>query len=507
MAPRPLARVPRPLHRPGEACANPVITRSAAGCRSVRTNVNILHVIAYRSVPNEKGRPVITSRISRRRALAGIAATFTLLPPFALFGPGATASARTRWSRSFYWGVAMSGYQSEGDAPDSNWSRYVARNEGNGEVDPYRDSVDFRHRYPEDLQRAADLGVNTFRFSVEWARVQPRPDEWDDAELAYYDDLLRRVELAGMTPMISLAHFVYPGWVLDQGGWTNRKTVDDWLAFSREIVRRYRDRGVLWVTFNEPIVFINHELTIGAINPAQFFTVADNLVAAHRLAYDALHEIDAGAQITSNAAFISGFNGLTDLFFVDRVKDKLDFVGLNYYYGFSLDNFSAIYGATGEFWRIEPQPEGIYYALRFYARRFPGLPLYIVENGMPTDNGRARDDGYTRSDHLNDSIYWVQRAKADGMNVIGYNYWSLADNYEWGSYRSRFGLYTVDVLTDPALTRRPTDAVPIYRQTVARGGVPDGYRLAKRPGSCSLVDPLSSCADPAKVDGPLAQLR
>jgi beta-glucosidase len=93
-------------------------------------------------------------------------------------------------------------------------------------------------------------------------------------------------------------------------------------------------------------------------------------------------------------------------------------------------------------------------------------------------------------------VFWLQRAKADGMNVIGYNYWSLTDNYEWGSYAPRFGLYTVDVRTDPSLTRRPTDAVGTYNQLIAAGGVPPGYRPVRAPSLCVLVDPPASCLSP-----------
>ena len=92
-----------------------------------------------------------------------------------------------------------------------------------------------------------------------------------------------------------------------------------------------------------------------------------------------------------------------------------------------------------------------------------------------------------------------RRYVADGIDVIGYNYWSLTDNYEWGSYTPRFGLYTVDVLTDPTLTRHPTDAVPAYRDITAADGVPADYRPTRNPGFCSLVDFLSSCLDPVTV--------
>src|ERR1700757_3800890 len=84
----------------------------------------------------------------------------------------------------FLWGVASSGYQSEGSAPDSNWSRRVAAGRT---VDPYRDSVDFLHRYPEDIRLAAELGVRVYRIGIEWARLQPEPDRWDADAFAFYD--------------------------------------------------------------------------------------------------------------------------------------------------------------------------------------------------------------------------------------------------------------------------------------------------------------------------------
>lgn len=407
------------------------------------------------------------------------------------------------WSRAFYWGVATAGYQSEGSAPDSNWSRYVATT---GKVDPYRNATDFRHRYPEDIQLAADMGVNTFRFSVEWARVEPQPGVWDEQELAYYDDVVKHIREAGMTPMITLNHWVYPGWVTDRGGFADARTVDDFVDFASKVVPRYRDLGVLWVTFNEPVVFLTQELRIGAVKVLQIPAWRAGVVRAHRRTYDLIHRLDPTAKVTSNQAFYAGFNGVTDLAVMDQIKDKVDFIGLDYYYGVSLDNLTSINAISGKLWKVKLQPEGIYHALRYYANRYPNLPLYIVENGMPTDNGQPRADGYTREAALRDSIFWVQRAKADGINVIGYNYWSITDNYEWGSYRPRFGLYTVDARTAPSLARRATAAVPVYRDIIANGGVPDGYRLVQGPATCSLVDPLLSCLAPADPNGPIARL-
>ncbi|NKT43155.1 family 1 glycosylhydrolase [Rhodococcus hoagii] len=390
----------------------------------------------------------------------------------------------------FLWGVATSGFQSEGSSPDSNWARYSASGRTH---DAIGDAVDFRHRYAEDIDNAAALGVDVFRFGIEWARVQPAPGQWNEAEFAYYDDVVRHIRSHGMTPMITLDHWVYPGWVADRGGWADPRTVDDWLLNAERVVDRYKDAGAIWITFNEPTTYAQRELTFGGISLLDVHRMFDGMTRAHRAIYDRIHQLDPSARVGSNLAFIPAVFGMLDTLFVDRVTDKLDFLGIDYYYGVSLDNVSAIAAATDRFYDVDPQPDGIYHALMAYHRKLPDMPLYVVENGMPTDNAQARPDGYTRSDHLRDHIYWIERAREDGADVIGYNYWSITDNYEWGSYRPRFGLYTVDALTDPALTRRPTDAVATYRDLVAAGGVAPDYRPVKAAAFCSLVDPPRSC--------------
>ncbi|MGW4335683.1 glycoside hydrolase family 1 protein [Rhodococcus koreensis] len=392
----------------------------------------------------------------------------------------------------FLWGVATSGFQSEGSSPDSNWRRY---SDSGRTHDAIGTSVDFRHRYAEDITSAADLGVDVFRFGVEWARLQPAPGVWDETELRYYDDVVREITGRGMTPMITLDHWVYPGWVADRGGWANPEIVDDWLANAQKVVERYAGMGALWITINEPTVYVQKELSFGGIGPDRAPQMLDRLVDVHRRAYDLIHEIDPGARVSSNLAYIPAAMDALDATFVDRVRDKLDFLGVDYYYGLSLDNLTVVNAVTDAFYDVNPQPDGIYHALMQYTRTFPGLPLYVVENGMPTDDGKPRPDGYTRSDHLRDHLYWMERARADGAPVIGYNYWSITDNYEWGTFRPRFGLFTVDALTDPTLTRRPTDAVATYRDVVANG-LPPGYEPRRRAGICSLVDPPLSCTNP-----------
>ncbi len=435
------------------------------------------------------------------------------------------------WDRSFYWGTATAGYQVEGDAPDSNWRRYVDRTAdhpvapgaapGDLPVDPYKQAGDFRHRYREDIANAHAMGVNTFRFGLEWARVMPEPGVWDEKELAYYDDVVATLLANGMTPMITLMHWVYPGWIADRGGFLNN--VPAFEDFAKAITKRYAGQGVLWVSVNEPLAFGAMEVRTGAIKPDQFGTFFDRVADAHRAVYRAAHDADPKAKVTTNEAYISpevvaqflqadpmglhrmGLDWVVRDSFVDRVKDTLDYVGFDYYTGTAKDNPAAAPGMAAG-WHIKLQAEDIYYVARHYAQRYPGLPIYVVENGMVTDNAKPRTDGVTRSQYLSDTVFWLQRAKADGIPIIGYNYWSLVDNYEWGSYRPRFGLYSVDALGDPALRRVPTDAVQTYTQITRDGGTPPGYRPVLPAAHCSTTVGQDSCA-PLDTNGPLAKLK
>jgi beta-glucosidase len=403
--------------------------------------------------------------------------------------PASAAETVAPLPEDFLWGVSSSGFQSEGSNPDSNWLRYSENKEAVG------DAVDFRHRYAEDIALAAEMGVEVYRFGIEWARVEPAPGEWDAAELAYYDDVVQEVLDAGMKPMITLNHWVHPGWVADQGGWKSDATVEDFTAYAERIVERYADSGAMWVTFNEPTLYVFHEIDNGAATWFDAPWIFDRLAKAHNAAYDLIHAANPAAMVTSNLAFIPLTPWLFDAAFIDKIKSRLDFVGIDYYLGLSLDNLTAARAITGEL--ADAQPDGIYYALRYYANKFPDLPLYIVENGMATHDNAERPDGLSRTEFIEDHVYWIQRAREDGIDVIGYNYWSLTDNYEWGSYTPRFGLYTVDVLTDPSLARVPTDGVAAYTGVIANGGVAADYDPVVRASICSLIDPPLSCLVPA----------
>ncbi|WP_067812993.1 family 1 glycosylhydrolase [Nocardia inohanensis] len=429
----------------------------------------------------------------RRAGIAAVALGLAMLsaPPATAAPPGETPVGAL--PGGFLWGVSGSGFQSEGTSPDSNWSRYAASGKTR---DPIGTSVDFLHRYREDITRARELGAGVFRMSVEWARLEPAPGQQDPAAWAFYDEVIDAVRAAGMRPMITLDHWVYPGWAFEQGGWRRAEMSADWLANARRVVDRYARFDPLWITINEPSAYAFQEMQVGGLGPAELPAAMDRWVSVHREIYDYIHTVRPDALVSSNVAYFPVAESAVDTTFLDRIADKLDFLGLDYYYSMSPADLSYA-NVFSEPWRASAAPDGLYYALRHYAETYPRLPLYVVENGMPTENGATRPDGYQRTDHLADSVYWVQRAVHDGMNVIGYNYWSLTDNYEWGSYTPRFGLYTVDVKNDPSLARVPTPAVDAYRRVIAQGGVPGEYRPVHPATRCSLVDAPASCLRPA----------
>ena len=377
----------------------------------------------------------------------------------------------------FIWGVSSSAFQSEGGVLDSDWSRHNATDKTQ---DRYGTSVDFRHRYRQDIALAHDLGLNTYRIGINWARVEPRPGQIDPVEMAYYDDVIRVLKQAGIAPLITLDHFDYPGWVTDQGGWTNPKTTKDFVNYAGLIAKRYHQDVHLWITFNEAFADMSIQKSLHKLNGKQADQVRDNIVAAHRRTYDVIHQLDPHAIVTSNIAWLGDrfgsrtMNGISDRAFLDRVADKCDVIAIDYYGADLIKGVKAL--AAKANWLWPPEPAGLYRALKIIQAKYPDKPILIAETGMSTENGLPRADGEKREEVLRDSVYWTQRARADGVNVIGYMVWSLTDNFEWGTYAPRFGLYTVNVLKDPTLQRIPTAAAAAYKDIIRNNGVGPGYR-------------------------------
>ncbi|MDB4986753.1 MAG: bglA 1 [Myxococcaceae bacterium] len=389
--------------------------------------------------------------------------------------------------RSFMWGVASSAFQSEGAPPASNWTRYIEQDQANPPSDPSKTlarvgtSVDFRHKYPQDIALAAALGVNTYRIGIEWARVEPQPGQFDEGELAYYEDVIALLVQNNIAPLITLDHWTVPGWVDEQGGWKNSATIESFLRYADTIVRRFGDRTTYWLTFNEAVFNTAQETRLRHLWPHEALAMNENLITAHQRVYHMIHELDLDAKVSSNVYWVGSrypinlLQPLTDLAFLKRIEHEIDYIALDYYQDLD-DPLEAVHAVDGEPWKVPITPSGIRHALDSLAASFPGRPILIAENGMPTEDGAKRADCKTRSRVLMDTVYWAQRAAQENpaIDLIGYLYWSLTDNYEWGSYKPRFGLYSVDVVNDPELIRHATDTVDVY-SSIIHNGLPQDY--------------------------------
>ena len=199
--------------------------------------------------------------------------------------PQAKNGKPLKFPDGFLWGTATSPTQIEGHI-DNEWTDFIARDGGNCRV-----ACDNYHRYAEDIEWMSKLGVNSYRFGIEWSRLQSAPfAPLNQAELARYVDLLDRLHAAGIMPMVVLHHFSNPPWINAAGGWTNSRTIPAFVDYVGKLVAALKDRVHLWNTFNEPDTYACLAYVMGGYPPqrkwklGQFRRVIDHMARAHEQA-------------------------------------------------------------------------------------------------------------------------------------------------------------------------------------------------------------------------------
>lgn len=431
-------------------------------------------------------------------------------------------SPLTRLPSDFLWGVATAGYQWEGGDAAANWSAWEAaghvRERSGRAADGWR-------RYKEDLALAEKMGLNAFRFSIEWSRLEPTPGRFDPEAVAHYRDLLAECRARGLTPIVTLVHYTYPAWVdrlgpADAKGWESKAAIAPYERYVRFVAKTFGPDIRYYLTFNEPTVMAEAGYLVGfwppgKRSPAAFINAGRTLIAAHGRAYDAIHELDPDALVSFNnyaAAYQLAIDPKDDSvpapgddwflkafanMLVPKRDDgrdakalKLDFVAVDYYKRLSIPG--QIIPPSPSVWHV--YPEGFSEVLERYHRAF-GLPILVAENGLATDNGKPRADGWTRERYLVEHVAQLQKARAAGIPVFGYTYWTLTDNWEWGSFDDRFGLYRVECRSGD-YTRHPTPAASVYKTIAENGGVTP--ELLERYGTL----PTPRAASPAPHGAP-----
>ncbi|GMA23598.1 beta-glucosidase [Luteimicrobium album] len=346
----------------------------------------------------------------------------------------------------FLWGAATAAHQVEGNNLNTDW--WVREHApGTDLAEASGDAADSYHRYPEDIALLAELGFGSYRFSIEWARIEPEEGVFSAAELLHYRAMVETCLAYGLEPVVTLHHFTHPRWFVDAGGWHSPRAVD---LFTRYVEHALPVLGddVRWVcTINEPnILSMTYRGTRGAelaaaTLPAPDPQVSEALVAAHRAARLVLAaETDAatGWSVATQAFQpLPGYEDATreyrrareDLFLEAAVGD--DYIGVQAY----LRTFLGPHGPvpvpddierTQTGWEFFPEALGV--GVRHAWDLTQGTPVLVTENGIATDDDDRRI-AYTIG-----ALAGLRAAMDDGVDVRGYLHWSALDNYEWGSY-------------------------------------------------------------------------
>jgi beta-glucosidase len=408
---------------------------------------------------------------TRREILAGMAAATTIA------ASPARAAARRAMPEGFLWGAAISAHQSEGNNVNSD-SWLLEHLPETVYKEPSGDACDSYHRYEQDFAIARSIGLNCYRFGIEWARIEPEPGKFSQAALDHYAQVLASCRAHGLLPVVSYNHFTVPRWFAMRGGWE--------AADSPELFARYCDHATralggqigMASPFNEANIQLLVKVLRGtttaeykalrtnmiaaaarATNSPHFSSVlfADpdridaNLLAAHAQAYQAIKagpgDFPVGVTLTTQPVEPVGDGSIAQQFedtlyggWWDAVNAS-DFIGVQAYFRFRIDARGIVANPPGTELTgagYEYYPPALGGAIRLAARK-TNKPIHVTESGIGTD------DDTRRIAWLDACIAEVERCRAEGIDVKSFIYWSLLDNFEWTQgYGQRFGLVSVD---------------------------------------------------------------
>jgi beta-glucosidase len=412
--------------------------------------------------------------------------------------------------KDFKWCVATSAHQVEGNNEHSDWWQWeqIPGHIKNGDRSGL--ACDQWGHLSEDVQLMKDLHVKQYRYSVEWAKIEPIQGTWDQKVLDHYKDEVALLRANGIEPMVTLQHFTLPQWVAERGGFAWEGFADAFAKYTQVVFDSFGPQVKDWITFNEPMVVFFAGYVAGTFPPQLHGNLQSlqipmtNMLSAHAKAYHILHDRAKRAQTQVRVGVAhhlrifdaeSSYNPLdlliasvSDHFFnwalpeamrtgqlsvhvpllismdvsIPELEGTQDFFGVNYY---SRDLMSFVphepyfvlhtpEKAPKNDLGWEIYPDGMFRILTLIHERFPDLSIAITENGI-ADSKDAQ-----RPQFIMDHLYQVSKAIQSGVPVEGYCHWSLLDNFEWDSgFTPRFGLYEMDYSN---MSRKPRPSALLF---------------------------------------------
>lgn len=420
-----------------------------------------------------------------------------------------------KFNNNFMIGAATAAHQVEGNNVNSDF--WVLEHiPGSTYKEPSLDAVDHYHKYKEDIKMLADAGLNAYRFSIEWARIEPVKGSFDKKEIEHYRDVLKCCLENAVTPIVTLHHFSSPKWLISEGGWESEATIEYFGNYCKYVVSELGDAMPYICTINEAnmglqIAKIMNEYKMGMrkatdekkadgdvqvglnmdrqaamekyyramgeafeIDPrkVQVFLAPRTkdgdiiIMKCHEKARQVIKEVNPYIKvgITMSLYDYQALPGGEE--YVKEMQEE-DFLHYLPYIQeddfFGVQNYSRkVYGPKGkvaldEKTRLteagyEYYPEALAGVIRFVSKHWE-KPIIVTENGISTSNDKDRVEFIERA------MRGVHECLEDGINVIGYMHWSLMDNFEWQlGYKQKFGLVAVDRTTQ---TRIPKDSLKV----------------------------------------------
>ncbi|MBY0538317.1 family 1 glycosylhydrolase [Patescibacteria group bacterium] len=391
----------------------------------------------------------------------------------------------------FYWGSATASYQVEGGIENTDWAQ-AARE---GRVPECGVACEHFTRYEADFDLAKELGHTAHRLSVEWARIEPVPGEFDSQAIAHYRRVLEALHARKLKPYVTIWHFTQPLWFSEKGGFEQKNAPQIFARYSAHVVRELGDLCDHFSTMNEPNVFASNGWLRGSWPPFKRFAITDmvsitnsgkmldskaskgfkplflyfrvmkNLALAHNAAYHAIKKVSPQTEVSfvhHVIVFDANWNPFNKIKawianymwtykFLNRTKNCCDSLGLNYYF-YTQFGDKRVWRKTDMDWNFAP--EKIEVALLMLAKT--KLPLFVSEGGVAD----AVDS--MRAEYIKLQVLGTWRAIQQGADVRGHMYWSLLDNYEWAlGFGMRFGLIAVDYENQ---VRTPRPSAYVYKQ-------------------------------------------
>lgn len=410
--------------------------------------------------------------------------------------------SKNKFPKDFLWGAATAAPQIEGGFNEDGRTPSIWDISPKGKIknnDNCHVACDHYHRWHEDIALMKQIGLKSYRFSISWSRVMPKEGCINQKGLKFYSDLVDELIRNNIEPLVTLFHWDLPVWVYEKGGWLSKKIIPLFAEYTKVVINALSDRVTYWIPMNEPQCFIMNGYMQGAHAPFKHKYLSLSKLTrvcllAHAESVKTIREyaklppkigiaMAAGAfvpkseseediALAKHKTFYEGIGTMGNRWWSDpiikgetvtaygiyhtkkkdmpKIKVNLDFIGVNVYQPFqdgswgnnSLDVDDDKKTSMG--WIIDGRV--LYWTIRFFYERY-GLPIMVTENGMANsdkiENEKIYDD--KRKLFLYDYLTNLKRAINENIPVIGYQHWSLLDNFEWAEgYGPRFGLIHID---------------------------------------------------------------